>query len=295
MKDKEQYMGEGTSESNFGDGHGIGGSETGYQDSDFIPLDDLVYAPLHALAKSNQQLRAQVVDAIKSMGTLRRNGQEETVRLNTINLAYDQVRAEGEDGYSVDNLQIQVPLLSVIPITNLNVEKAEIDFSTEVRAENDAGGQYRILARICSPEQRDSDLLPRVTYKLEIGSLAATEGIMRMTDILRANQIAKKTDTTPVAVDGNPGSEEQKATRQEVTKLKAKVKRLRQLYKKIADMMTEQERLEQISREAFEENTYDFDRDKYLMAQSNIANRIMEYQEQIMDKEITFGLDRDYE
>ncbi|MCM1184330.1 MAG: DUF2589 domain-containing protein [Roseburia sp.] len=297
MNNEERYGGEGSPET-YEDGvkdSGDGGFKNRYQDSDFILLDDLVYAPLHALAKSNQQLRAQVVDAIKSMGTLRQNGQEETVRLNTINLAYDQVRAEGEDGYSVDNLQIQVPLLSIVPITNLNVEKAEIDFSTEVRAENNADGQCRVLARICSPEQRDSDFLPRVTYKLEIGSLAATEGIMRMTDILSTNQIAKKTDTTPVAVDGNLGTEEQKATRQEVAKLKAKVKRLRQLYKKISDMITEQERLERISRETFEESTCDFDRDKYLMAQSNIANRIMEYQEQIMDKEIAFGLDRDYE
>lgn len=89
-----------------------------YKDSDFIPLDDLVYAPLHALAKSNQQLRAQVVEAIKSMGTVRQSGQEEVVRLNNINIAYDQVRPEGDDGYSVENLQIQVPLLSIVPITN---------------------------------------------------------------------------------------------------------------------------------------------------------------------------------
>ena len=30
------------------------------------------------------------------------------------------------------------------------------------------------------------------------------------------------------------------------------------------------------------------------MAQSNIANRIMEYQEQIMSSEINFGLENDY-
>lgn len=64
----------------------------GYRDSDFILLDDLVYAPLHALAKSNQQLRAQVVEAIKSMGVSRLNGQEETIQLKNLNIAYEQVR-----------------------------------------------------------------------------------------------------------------------------------------------------------------------------------------------------------
>ena len=266
-----------------------------YQDSDFIPLDDLVYAPLHALAKSNQQLRAQVVDAIKSMGTLRQNGQEEIVRLNNMNIAYEQVRPEGEEGYSVDNLQMQVPLLSIVPITNLNVEKAEIDFSTEVRAEKKDEGECAITARICSPEQRESDFLPRVSYKLKITSLPATEGILRLTDTLSSNQIAKKTDTTPVAVDGNLGSTDQKNTWMEVSKMKAKIKRLKQLYQKIEDMIAEQERMQQISRDAFEDVTREFDKDKYMMAQSNIANRIMMYQEKIMNKEIEFGLEKDYE
>lgn len=269
--------------------------DSSYQESEFIPLDDLVYAPLHALAKSNQQLRAQVVDAIKSMGTLRQNGQEEIVRLNNINIAYEQVRPEGEEGYSVDNLQMQVPLLSIVPLTNLNVEKAEIDFSTEVRAEKKDEGECAITARICSPEQRESDFLPRVSYKLQITSLPATEGIMRLTDTLSSNQIAKKTDTTPVAVDGNLGSTDQKNTWQEVSKMKAKIKKLKQLYQKISDMIAEQERVQQISRDAYEEVTREFDRDKYLMAQSNIANRIMEYQEKIMNKEIEFGLEKDYE
>ena len=266
-----------------------------YQESEFIPLDDLVYAPLHALAKSNQQLRAQVVDAIKSMGTLRQNGQEEIVRLNNINIAYDQVRPEGEEGYSVDNLQMQVPLLSIVPITNLNVEKAEIDFSTEVRAEKKDEGKCAITARICSPEQRESDFLPRVSYKLKIKSMPATEGIMRLTDTLSSNQVAKKTDTTPVAVDGNLGSADQKNTWQEVSRMKAKIKKLRQLYQKISDMMAEQEKMQQISRDTFEDVTHEFDKDTYLMAQSNIANRIMEYQEKIMNKEIEFGLEKDYE
>lgn len=269
--------------------------EAGYKDSDFILLDDLVYAPLHALAQSNQQLRAQVADAIKSMGTVRQNGAEETIRLNNLNIAYDQVRQEGEDGYSVDNLQVQVPLLSIVPVTNLNVEKAEIDFSTEIKAENSGDGQCKIMARICSPEQRESDFLPRVRYKLKIASLPATEGIMRLTDMLSSNQIAKKLDTTPVTTDGNLGSEEQKNIHMEITEIKGKIKRLKQLYEKISNMMAEQEKLYQISRETFEEVTYEFDKDKYLMAQSNIANRIMEYQERIMNREIEFGLDRDYE
>jgi hypothetical protein len=272
-----------------------GYSSAGYKDSDFIPLDDLVYAPLHALAVSNQQLRAQVVDAIRGMGSVRHNGTEETVRLNNINIAYDQVRPEGDEGYTVDNLQMQVPLLSIVPLTNLNVENAEIDFSTEVKAEKGEEGECSITARICSPEQRESDFLPRVSYKMKVNSLPATEAIMRITDQLSSNQIAKRMDSTPVAVDGNLGSDEQKNVMQEVNTMKAKIKKLKQLYQKITDMISEQETMQQISQAAFEEDTREFDKDKYLMAQSNIANRIMDYQEKIMIKEIEYGLNKDYE
>ena len=267
----------------------------GVMDNDFILLDDLVFAPLHALAKSNQQLREHIVEAIRGMGTSKQNGQEEIIHLNNINIAYDQIRAESEEGYSVDNLQLQVPLLSIVPMTNLNVEKAEIDFSTEVKAVmNRETGEAKINARICSPFQRDSDFLPKVSYKLQVSSIPATEGIMRLTDSLSTNQVTKKLDTTPVVVNGDLGNEEQKALIQETKQLRVKIGKLKQLHQKIADMIAEQERLHQISMDAFEEDTYDFDKERYLMAQSNIINRIMEYQEQIINREILYGLENDY-
>lgn len=265
-------------------------------DNDFIPLDDLVYAPLHALAQSNHRLRAQIIDAIKSMGTCKQKGKQETIHLNNINIAYDQLRPEADEGYSVDSLQVQVPLLSIVPVGNLNVKKAEIDFSTEIKAvNNEETGETKINARICAPSQRDSDFLPKVSYKLQISSIPATEGILRLTDALSSSQVAKKMDTRPVAVSGDLGSDEQKTVLLETKKLKAKISRLKQLHQKISDMIAEQEKMHQISMDAFEENTYEFDKDKYLMAQSNVVNRIMEYQEKIMNMEIKYGLEKDYE
>lgn len=264
--------------------------------SDFIPLDDLVYAPLHALAKSNHQLQAEIVGAIRGMGISRQIGEEEVIHLNNINIAYDQIRPEGEEGYSVDKLQVQVPLLSIVPVMNLGVEKAEIGFSTEIKAvKNEKTGETKINARICSPSQRESDFLPKVSYKLQITSIPATEGILRLTDALSANQVAKKTDTTPVAIGGDMGSEAQKNTVQKVRQLKAKISRLKQLHQKITDMIAEQERLHQMSRNALAEDTHEFDREKYRRAQLSIVNRIMEYEEEIMNLEITYGLDKDYE
>lgn len=272
------------------------GNNESIMDSDFIPLDDLVYAPLYAIAKSNQQLRADILHSIRAMGTSKQNGQEEVIHMNNINIAYDQIRPEGDDGYSVDNLQVQVPLLSMVPVTNLGVDKAEINFSTEVKAvDNPNTGERKINARICSPSQRESDFLPKISYKLQVSSIPATEGILRLTDALSSSQVAKKIGSTPIAISGDFGTDEQKNIIQKIKVLKAKIGKLNQLHQKISEMIDEQERLHQLSKDSFEEDTYEFDRDKYKMAQSNIINRIMEYKEEIMNMEISYGLDKDYE
>lgn len=264
-------------------------------ESEFIPIEDLVYAPLYALAQSNQQLRAHIVESIKTMGYTEQQNKEEIIHLKHINLAYDQVKQEA-DGYSVDNLQVQVPIMSIVPMQQLNVEKAEITFSTEVKAVEDKEfSKTNIYARMCSPTQRESDFLPKVTYKLQVNSLPATEGILRLIDSLSSSQVAKKLNTRPVAITGDFGSEEQKEMLRESKTYKAKISRLKQLYQKISDLIAEQEKLRQLSDEHFIDDTYEFDKDKYLMAQSNILNRIMEYQEKIMNLEIKFGLEHDYE
>lgn len=266
-----------------------------YVNDEFLPLDELVYAPVQALANSNRQLQSQIIELLKSTGTVRQDGSEEIIQLDSLNIAYEQVRPEAEDEYSVDNLQLKLPLLSVIPLSNLKIDEAEINFSVEVRAESGRDGDYALSARICSPEQRDSDFLPRVCYQLKLGSIPATEGILRLTDLLGNNPVAKQTDTTPINVTGSPGSEEQKTIRMKCLALRNKIQRLKQLYKKVSDMIAEQERMYQISKSAFEDHVYDFDEDKYRMVQGNIANRIMKYQTEIMDLEITYGLEHDYE
>lgn len=55
-----------------------GANNGAIMDSDFIPIDDLVYAPLHALAKSNHQLRSEIVEAIRSMGTSKQMGRRKS-------------------------------------------------------------------------------------------------------------------------------------------------------------------------------------------------------------------------
>lgn len=266
-----------------------------YADSEFILLDDLVYAPLYALANSSHKLRTHIIETVKELGITKQQGQEEILRLKNMNIAYDKMRQESGEGCSIDNLQLQIPLLSIVPLSALNIEQAEIDFSTEVCAVKEQNGKFSMNARVCSPGQRDSDYLPRVSYKMKVSSIPVTEGIMRLTDMLSSNQVVKQTDTIPAGIQGSSDFQEQKNIWHRVEHLKSKIVRLKQLYKKVQEIMDEQERLRQISSDNFADNVYDFDSEKYDMVKSNIVNRIMEYQTEIMDLEIINGLDKDYE
>ena len=87
-------------------------SENTYMDNDFIELKSLIYAPLEALAESNFQLQRSTLRALQEMGTLRKDGDESVIHLKTTNLAYEHIKPEQEDGYSVENIQLQVPTIS---------------------------------------------------------------------------------------------------------------------------------------------------------------------------------------
>ena len=279
-----------------GKGNGGGNREkqdtSNVRDSDFIRLDELVYAPLHALAESDRKLRHHIVESMKSMGSVKQNGQEEIIQLEHMNIAYEQVKQEGEDGYSVNNVQLQVPLLSIVPVTNLAVKRAKIEFTAEVRSAVEQDGNVKINGRICSPEPRESDFLPKVSYQMEIRSIPATEGVMRLTDLLSTNRTAKQIDATLVTAEGKAVTEEEKFRWKEITELRANIKKLKMLYRRISEVLEEQEKMYQLSKDVPIQDRYKFERKTYEKEQSVIMNRMMELQESMLQLELKNGLEQ---
>lgn len=261
---------------------------------DFLPLEELVYAPLDALIQSNERLHAQVVDTIRAMGEIKHEGKKEVVHLNHINLAYDQLSQETGDKYRIDNLRVKVPLLSIIPVSNLNIEEAEIDFSAEIRSvQDEKTKKSEIVARICSPLQREGDFLPKVSYKIKVKTLPATEGMMRITDTLSSRQVAKERESKSVTSSGELACEKQQKVFAETRKLKGKISSLKTLYQKISDMLSEQEKLKEIYPQMKRER--DTEKEQYLKTQSDILAQICSYQKQIVDMEIEDELYNEHE
>lgn len=257
-------------------------------DSDFVNLDDLIYAPLHALAESNYKLRSEVINNVQNMATVD-NGNDGTIyNLKNINIAYDQVRADVDYSYSVDKLQVQVPLLSLVPVTNLGIKEAEIEFSTEVRTqENIEKKERKFEARVCSPEQRNSDFLPRVSYKVKVKSIPATEGIMRLIDSLNANQVVKKMESQIISANGNATNDKQKVEMATLNELKSRVTTLKQLYAKVNDILDEMEQLKKIKSPS-DTNKSEYDKTFFEGRKKAIVDEIIKSQDEIMRKEISY-------
>ena len=234
MQEKENKKRENLFSSGTSDGETKGEGSNTYKDDDFMELNDLVYAPLEALADSNMKLQQTALQTIQSMGTLKTDGEETVIHLNNTNLAYEQIKSGQEDEYSVENIQLQIPTLSLVPLNNLNVKKAEIGFSTEVRVAEDKEHAFHIYGKICSPEQRNTDFLPKVSYTMKVESLPATEGFLRILDMLGTSHVAKQLENKVVASNGEIQSEETQLLRQKKAEIRDRIRALQKLHKTIS-------------------------------------------------------------
>ena len=263
-------------------------SQSEIMESKFVDLNDLVYAPLCALAESNHNLRNEIINSIISMSSVDNDNQEKTYHLKRLNIAYEQLRSDIDDSYSVDTLQVQIPLLSIVPVTNLGIEESEIEFSAEVRTKEISDvkdGLYE--ARICSPEQRASDFLPRVSYKMKVKAIPATEGIMRLVDSLSSNQVSKKISSQAISSDGVIDEQADSSTAL-LNDLKERVIKLKHTYAKINDVSEEINQMDKIKNNISSDDKASFANEK-----AEILDEIIKYQNEIMEKEISCVISKD--
>lgn len=257
-------------------------SKTKVMDNDFMPLQELVYASLQALEESNIRLHNHAINTIKRLTSNTATNTDDIIHLKNLSLAFDQIHPD-DDGYCLDKMQLDIPLLSIISLTNLAIEKAEIDFSAEIYTEIDNDGKKVINARVTSPEQRDTDHLPHISYKITVASEPGTEGLLRITDIMNTNQIARKTDSTPVSLSGELADESQKKNWKEINHLKTNVKRLTRLYSKISEIFSAQKNIRQGM--SNNDKAALLDEQKFEEYKNTIGESIIKFQNQIAELE----------
>ena len=134
-----------------------------------------------------------MIDLIASTGNINPTDTDNTIHLKTINLAYEQINNDSMNGKIIEEIGLKVPLVSMLPITNLQVKKTKLSFDAEIKRvhKDNKNNKYIMESRVCSKskQRRKDDGLPKLSFEIELESVPIPEGMARIVDVLNANPI----------------------------------------------------------------------------------------------------------
>lgn len=211
--------------------------DNGKYSNNFIDLEDLVYTPLHAISQSNINLSGSVIDLIASTGSIDPSDKDNTIHLKTVNLAYEQINNDNMNGKTIEEVGLKIPLVSVLPITNLQVKKSKLSFDAEIKKvhKDYKNNKYIMESRICcsSKQRRKDDNLPKLSFEIELESVPVSEGMARIIDVLNANPIPEVLSSKQVNDRGEVVIGEEAAYYQKMKSLKLKEAKINRITDKL--------------------------------------------------------------
>jgi hypothetical protein len=196
-----------------------------------VNLRQLIYASLEPIIEANAQMSQSMVDTIMKFSDDK--GPDEDghpmVQLKTLQLIYDQIRHDDLDMLYSEKIGLEIPLLSLIPLSGLKISKSKIQFSTEVQEVEYNNDQVDIYTKITATDSERSAQNPRIDFKIEMESDPVVEGLARLIDQLGQNFIPTVHEKSPLDSDGNELNDEDQQNRETRKQLYRKELRLSRL------------------------------------------------------------------
>ena len=174
-----------------------------------LPMSSLIGGPLQAAATAQGTLANITSDFINNVGLEKdKNGD---LNARTVNFKYQKPvknTTTDKDGNTTDtwskqNMDLQVPLLTIVKAPNLQVKDVEINFNMEVKASSAASNENSQNASVDASwkgwgakvkfhgsvsnkntSQRSSDTSAKYEVKVSATDDGAPEGLMKVLDIL---------------------------------------------------------------------------------------------------------------
>ena len=174
-----------------------------------LPMSSLIGGPLQAAATAQGTLANITSDFINNVGLEKdKNGD---LNARTVNFKYQKPvknTTTDKDGNTTDtwskqNMDLQVPLLTIVKAPNLQVKDVEINFNMEVKASSNAtnensqnasvdaswrgwGAKVKFHGSVSNKNtsQRSSDSSAKYDVKVSATDDGAPEGLMKVLDIL---------------------------------------------------------------------------------------------------------------
>ncbi|MDR0557649.1 MAG: DUF2589 domain-containing protein [Treponema sp.] len=193
-----------------------------------VNLRQLVYGSLEPIIEANAQMSQNMIDTIMKFSDDKGIDDDgyPVVQLKTLQLVYDQIRHDDLDMLYSEKIGLEIPLLSIIPLSGLKVSKSKVQFSTEVQEVDSSNGQVNIYTKVTSAESARSAQTSRLDFEIEIESEPVVEGLARFLDQLGQNFIPTIHEKRPIDSDGNKLDDEDQHNHETRKKLYRKELRL---------------------------------------------------------------------
>ena len=169
-----------------------------------LPLRELVYAPLQAVAQANIRLSANIVEFLTATGDPYTDSMgKSAINLRTIQMLYDQMRSDGQDNTVTDCISLEIPLLSIYPLSTMKISKSRVAFDTAVRDVQVIDGELRIMAEVTGAKTSEQNHTPKISFEIELEGVPPSEGLARFVDVLNTNAVPKHISRKPLDPMGN--------------------------------------------------------------------------------------------
>ncbi len=198
-----------------------------------LPMNELIGAPLSAAADASIRL------ADSTAGFINKVGFDKDGKVRTVAFGYTK-KTPNEDGTSKeDSLQVDVPMLAIVPIPNLQVDEVNILFDMEVKTSEKSESSLDLEARAKasigfgmfkaevsgsvsshSSNTRSSDNSAKYHVDVKAANHGIPEGLARVLDMLATNVSPSLVGTTIKDGDGKELSEEKRKKAETVQNLK---------------------------------------------------------------------------
>lgn len=207
-----------------------------------LPMGDLIGAPLMAACEAQVRLANSTADFIKVVGFLPPTADAAAKDPNaygdtrTVSFKYDRA-VPGGDGNQTEQMEIKVPLLSVVKVPSLGINKVNVTFDMEVKnsertAEStDASAKFdasisggwgpvkasvRVSGSVASHKENTRQTDQSAKYHVEVlaEDKGMPEGLSRVLDLLAQSVAPKSLGAKPAQTTlppANSGGEQKPA------------------------------------------------------------------------------------
>ncbi|MDR1315825.1 MAG: DUF2589 domain-containing protein [Spirochaetales bacterium] len=202
-----------------------------------VNLRQLIYSSLESIIEANARMSQNMVDTIIKFSDDKGHDSDgyPVVQLKTLQLVYDQMRHDELDMLCTEKIGLEVPLLSIIPLSNMRVSKGKIQFSAEVQEIEAQDGKVEIYTKIIAPEGERSGLCSKIDFEIEFESDPVSEGLSRVIDRLSQNFIPTAHENYPIDSDGRPLTDEEREIYEDRKKRVRRVKRLQDILSRLSE------------------------------------------------------------